>query len=260
MVMPEGQFTQEDMVPKLVDLLGDKDWIIRHAAVVALGMIGDPRAIEPLAMATKDENLYVRMAAILVLGVIGGITGDARTVDALIEVLRSKERFTAMQLLTTPAINYYEAVTEALAMTGSLAARPLIALLRDIDSEIRQRAELALLKIGAEAIEPLIEALRDSDATFRERVVQVLLKIGKEAVKPLVEALKDENASVRIAAAKVLGEKGDSTMVDPLIAALVDENADVRKAVAEAIWKIIVRERQEGVKFPPRSRSGPVSF
>lgn len=55
------------------------------------------------------------------------------------------------------------------------------------------------------------------------------------AVKLLITTLKDEQASVRAAAAKALGETGDSRVIDPLIITLKDEQASVRAAAAMAL-------------------------
>lgn len=50
----------------------DESYRVRENAVVALGRIGDPRAIEPLIATIKDEESSVRLIAVQVLGVITG--------------------------------------------------------------------------------------------------------------------------------------------------------------------------------------------
>jgi len=45
----------------LITALKDKDGDVCEAAARALGRIGDPRTVEPLTKALKDE--YVRLAA-----------------------------------------------------------------------------------------------------------------------------------------------------------------------------------------------------
>jgi HEAT repeat protein len=56
-------------VQGLIKALGyEKDEQIRHAAALALGQIGDPRALEPLIAASHDSDPDVRQAAVEALG------------------------------------------------------------------------------------------------------------------------------------------------------------------------------------------------
>ncbi|HJS43004.1 MAG TPA: M56 family metallopeptidase [Gemmatimonadales bacterium] len=54
-------------------------------------------------------------------------------------------------------------------------------------------------------------------------------------VNALIARLKDENAGVRRAAARSLGQLGDSRAVAPLIAVLADSDADVRSTAIDAL-------------------------
>ena len=72
----------------LIKALGyKKDWEVRWDAARALGEIKDPRAVEPLSAALKDENEYVRKAAAYALGEIK----DPRAVEPLIAALKDEE-------------------------------------------------------------------------------------------------------------------------------------------------------------------------
>jgi hypothetical protein len=90
--------------------------------------------------------------------------------------------------------------------------------------------------LGSPAVKPLIAALKDENSDVRKAAADALVKIGAPAVEPLIAALKDENSDVRQAAAKALGKIGDPRAVEPLIAALKDK--DVRKAAAEALGRL----------------------
>ena len=50
-------------VPTLIDSLEKGLWYVRECAALALGKIGDLRALEPLAQRLEDENVGVRQAA-----------------------------------------------------------------------------------------------------------------------------------------------------------------------------------------------------
>ena len=70
-------------VEPLIRALGDEGSLMRKEAAVALGAIGNPRAVEPLLASLKDENSYVRATSAWALGEIG----DRRAMDALIAAL-----------------------------------------------------------------------------------------------------------------------------------------------------------------------------
>lgn len=50
-------------VPTLIEILEKGLWYVRECAALALGKIGDLRALEPLAHRLEDENVGVRQAA-----------------------------------------------------------------------------------------------------------------------------------------------------------------------------------------------------
>ena len=81
--MPDSSKQQylDEIILKLEDKNPDK----RRSVVMALGRIGDPRAVDALIEVLKeDPDVSVRWNTAVALGSIG----DARAVDALIEVLK----------------------------------------------------------------------------------------------------------------------------------------------------------------------------
>ncbi len=64
----------EGAVDRLINLLDDEDREVRHAAIEALGSIGDKRAIEPLSQ--RDESSWLlRFALIEALAQLGSVDG-----------------------------------------------------------------------------------------------------------------------------------------------------------------------------------------
>ena len=179
-------------------------------AAIALGKIGDKRAVESLIAALRDTNSDVRENAAKALGRIGW------------KPVNQTER--SIYLM---ALQEWDEVVKI----GAPAIAPLIAVLRDEDANVRRNAAKDLGKIGDKrAVEPLIAILEDPDWRIRSDAVLALGKIGdKKAVDPLIDALKDKDSSVRRMAAETLGKIGDERAVEPLIAALRDKNLDVRK-------------------------------
>jgi HEAT repeat protein len=227
-----------DKVDDLIwDLLYGATGETRANAAVSLGRVGDPRAVEPLCEALKDEYVVVRIKAVEALVKIG----DPRAVYPLLKAI--------------PEMNKEgkEMIFGAIASIGEPAVNPLIVALKDEDFGVRMDAGIALGMIGEPAVEPLIGVLRGEDSEGSEDGYQVqepefirwtaaytLGKIGDpRAVDSLIEALKDEDSGVRRTAARSLGEIGDVRAVDALTyIAQNDEDEYFRKAAAEALAAI----------------------
>ena len=160
-----------------------KDEDVRTAAAGALGQIGDPRAVEPLIAALKDEGESVRSSAARALGKIG----DPRAVESLSAALKDKK---------------WHVRKPAAGALDRLAWKP--------DRGAAGAAYWAAkgewgkcVEIGAPAVEPLIAALKDEDV--RMRAVEALGKIGDPAAADtLRRALGDPEARVATAASKAL--------------------------------------------------------
>jgi HEAT repeat protein len=66
-------------VPDLIQSLSDPQDVVRQAAAFSLGKIGSKEAVEPLLKSLADESELVRNAAVKALGIIG----DPRVLPAL---------------------------------------------------------------------------------------------------------------------------------------------------------------------------------
>lgn len=90
-------------VEPLIEVVEDRDgeWGVRTAAARSLGLLGDPRAVKPLIDVLNDMNAHVRHMAVIALGRIG--TPEA--VEALNVAARSDSdgatRFSAVEALRT---------------------------------------------------------------------------------------------------------------------------------------------------------------
>lgn len=84
-------FQEKKDVAGLIKVLKvEKYWFARKKTAEALGTMGDPKAVEPLLAALKDENGDVRWKAVIALGEIG----DKRAIDSLSETLEHEESYT----------------------------------------------------------------------------------------------------------------------------------------------------------------------
>ncbi len=206
-------------VARLTDALNNPHALVRRCSATALGQIGDPRAIEPLIVALDDEE--TGMSAALALG---------------------RFRDTALQPLLATLSDSRSACRRGAAVAlGELgivaAAEPLVQALSDIDADVRSAAAKALGQIGHScAVEPLIRALGDPDSSVAGDAAAALGALGDQrAVDALLEML--ERSSDHAAAAHALGELGDPRCVDALIGILHDADEYVRYEVAGALGR-----------------------
>src|SRR5262249_48125319 len=72
----------------LVKALSDEYYAVRAGAAMALGDIGEKRAVEPLlAILNKDDTDSVRIGIVVSLGVLG----DQRAIEPLEKLLKSEK-------------------------------------------------------------------------------------------------------------------------------------------------------------------------
>ena len=171
-------------VPGLLSVLANqKDVQIRWDAIMALGQIGDPRAVDPIILALRDSRLSIRSAAKSALTKIG-----APAVDSLIALLPSWDAAEvlgdigdrrAVKPLLAVLPNW--AAINALGRLGDPAAvKPLLAILVSPDLLDRAAAARALGRIGdPRALEPIRAMIGDSDQNVREAVEGALELLGR---------------------------------------------------------------------------------
>jgi len=227
---------QEDQnIDKLINALNYRsgyNYSVRDSAAIALGQIGDLRAVQPIINARNRGNISAATTEQALLGI-----KDTRAIQPLINAL---------------GVSYGACeFRKALVNIGSPAVEPLILALSSPSWELRKDAAIALGEIvDARAIEPLCKALRDeycvetinitgftvSGRTIggaskpymrcpvRIAAATALGKIGKPAIIPLSIALKDEDTNVRREAVNGLKLIKDPTVIEVLIYALNVEN------------------------------------
>jgi len=180
--------------------------------------------------------------------------GDAAAADALVEMLRSRDKAVRDAA--------YESLTEA----GAPAVPRLIAALEDNDPNIREYAAGALGNIGDErAVEPLMDMLRtahvrryvaawalgevnaagavdllietmgEPNDALQKESARALIKIGDKSVPALIKALESPVPDRRKYACRALGVIQDHRAEARLIARLKDEDGDVVSAAALAL-------------------------
>lgn len=213
------------VVEALMEALKDPDRAVREDATIALGMIGDPRAVDALIEAMKDGA--VKRHAITSLGMIG----DARALPAVLNALKGKGirqdgRPTPGCIVSEEAFIKEAAATALGHFRDPRVVPDLILLLKDVN--LREKASASLVLIGDTAIEPLVAFLHEfkaaeidaegervlSFATSRLSAAEALRKIVLDTleklgwVPPPEEAEVDSTRTDNLRVDRPLGETG----------------------------------------------------
>jgi HEAT repeat protein len=208
----------------VVDILHDKDPLMRTGAVRILGLMGKPDAIDALVGATKDPDQDVRRSAVAALGSIK----DPATVEPLIDALKD---------------SYWFARSEAANALGQehdgRAVKPLLDAVTDSDDTVESSAETALLFLskGPDAVAPpndLAGRLNDPNpkVVLISAVCLAMLKDSR-AVPVLLKLVASPDLTTRLDAVKGLGEAGDPSVIPTLRQTLKDPDVNMRG------WSII---------------------
>jgi HEAT repeat protein len=194
--------------PEPLDFVqGDESMRLRCAAALALGKLGDNRAIIPMMsiLNNRDENYRLRLAVAESLGKLG----DEFAVSPLIDILADERE---------KSVYLKESVAKALGMLGDIRA-----------------------------IEPLIDILeskrgiRNKFNFLKEQIIEAIGRIGRpnrKATDSLLIALQDEAPSIRLAAVEALGAVGDEDCLEGLKGRVFDESDEVAKAAIYTVYRL----------------------
>ncbi|MCW4000191.1 MAG: HEAT repeat domain-containing protein [Candidatus Bathyarchaeota archaeon] len=275
------KMTENRNVDGLVKALLNKDFLIRIAAVEALGKIKAPQAVKPLIELLSDEDSSVRYAAVRALSEIG----DKSAAYAIFE----KADYSYDKFLTLALMGDTRALCGLELLLEEIFPDPRVVYSK---SPTTRETAAILANIGEPAVDALISFLqKDAPAWYPRNparfvglgnppnsvdmmrfVIEVLgyLK-NQKAVKPLLELDWTHDAHLFDTAAWSLGEIGcrDEHVIQRLQAKLKEEAARPWKdnriisILSEALLKlekkhskltrIILTALRSRLKFPPTS-------
>jgi HEAT repeat protein len=203
-----------DVVDLLAQQLGSDDPETRHAAVVALGRIGDRRSTTRLVEAMqKDDTLVLPVATALAR------IGDAAAYEPLVALIGHPE----------PASRH--AVVAALNSIGHPdMAQRMATLLRHRDINVRESAVRIAGYFGyPQCVEGLLACCRDEDESIRRVALEHLPFVeGHPVIDVLAAALARDTPRARAGAAQALGRVEGAEADRLLIGALADRDPWVR--------------------------------
>jgi HEAT repeat protein/S1-C subfamily serine protease len=233
-----GFITQADL-PKVVNAMKDPKSEVRLNAILAIRHMGEEAdlAVPGLIERLKDESGDVRLEAIKTLGNLGPLAKAA--VPALAEVLQRRDKRHDVRQEAALAIGNIHSDDPAGAALGASA---LEAGLRDPIREVRLSSLQGLEKLGADgktAVPQILKELKEKDREMRGQAVVTLGAIGpdaREAVIPLAQMVV-EDKELRNPAGQSLA-KIKKPAVNVLIRLLTNSNPQVRRVAIEALGEI----------------------
>jgi HEAT repeat protein len=213
-----GALRAKEAVQRLGQLTTFPDGFVQVAAVDALGMIGDPAAVETLTVVAMDPQgePFTSKKATLALGRIG----DPKSEKVILK----------MMFVSRGGVSFFPEAAFAASQIGPTMIPPLLAVLQGRDAELSAWAREQNYPAGA----------------LYAKAASVLGDVGDASVVPaLVQKLSYTDADaglqlfVRVYAAEALGRLRAREAVRPLAEALARErNPDARDRLCDALARI----------------------
>jgi HEAT repeat protein len=197
----------EQLVPEMIDVFETAerdDPRVRRYIALALGHVGDPRAMPVLLEALSDDDPETRIYSIWALGSLG----DKRAIAPLLELAHHDD----------PGIRKM-AVYSLGALRAEEARDTLRAALDDYEMDVAWNAAMALAQLG--------------DAAGKDRILQML---DRELLESVAEMTEEQRV-----AAMMTAMKGAVLLADPTLHTRLedisegDPNLKVRQAAFEAL-------------------------
>jgi HEAT repeat protein len=171
-----GRSRAQNSITQLINTAGrDRDLEVRSAAIVALGMIGDPAAVGSLtgifSARPNEEKEFIRRSAARSIGMIAQIliTGESYVV--------TPENFLPERFKSADG---RDLTAEHPAFTAAIATLSRVLTNRSEADDTRREAAFALGAIGSPSSQKLLEKHRSSpDPYLAEIAAESLLKIDK---------------------------------------------------------------------------------
>jgi len=250
-----GQIRSPDSIDALAAALrSDSANQVRIAAADALGAIGGRRTVALLAPFVNYEDRDLTRAALLALGVVSHpdalepilsalrSNDSSRRIDAVRAIASRRDHDAAEALQWTAAADNVEAVAEAAIeeLAGMATPESIGALLRlTSDRRLREMAIVHISGLGRSHLERIKDGLSSPQLETRRAVVEALGRMKHpEASEALSIALDDDRPEVRLAALIALRRLGSSISERKLWnMAHSDPDPGVREAAQQSLQR-----------------------
>jgi HEAT repeat protein len=203
------------MVDRLIEQLGSEEIETRRAAAIALGRIGDRRAVEPLVARLDEDD---RDLLVVAAGALARL-GDRRAFEPLLALIGDTDL--AVRQAAIGALNSIGHPEMGARMRASL---------EDGDPRVRESAVKITGYFGyASCVEALLDRCRDTDETVRAAALEHIAYLDDARGVPLlIAALANDTPRARAAAAQALAHADGPAVLDSLRRAIGDPDPWVR--------------------------------
>ncbi|HID99598.1 MAG TPA: hypothetical protein EYP59_04825, partial [Thiotrichaceae bacterium] len=254
-----GNLGDSKAIEPLILLLKDENAQMRNSAIQALVNFNDAKVVKALITLLKDENHGVRYNTVNAFEKIGNTNVEQFLISLLKDESKKVRHITETALLQLGSAEAIRPLIlrqikdskldkKFLLYIEKVGTFPLIALLKDEKTDVRNYARKALDHLGDfQAVGPLIiSMLEEKDKNIQYRAAETLIYLGDvRGIRPLMlnaEKLVKENdgkfSIVRKLDIKVLNLLIQNFGFESLKALLKDENTNVRQNVAKALSRL----------------------
>lgn len=229
-----GRIGDTAAVSMLITALADSADGVRAAAAFGLGLLKDPRAVQPLLdlvqRVTPDRQDFGVFESVTAIAKIGGPDG-VRALQLIIDAGQPGQNNQAVS----------RALLEAWRLGGDAPVPSLVRFAQASDVQVRWNAVFSLSRLAdPRGLPVLLTALNDQDATVRAAALRGitarLVDGAHQARTPIVARVRglltDQDPHVRINALRALATFRDSTLA-PAIAPLASDGITGVAVVAE---------------------------
>jgi len=230
-----------DAVAPLMEAFKDR-YLRRRIGTQVWRILTDmgPRTIEPLLQVLGDDNYYVRLTAMTILGRIG----DRRVVGPILQTFLSDPR---LQETAVGTIGRLEERGVLVPPPGDRDALLPAEVLQALSQEDRDGVLAAL----AGAME------NPSGKVRRYALKGVYGLLGDESFEHLLHALGDEDPDVKRLAIRLLGKMRDKRVIEPFVDLLLKDGGSVEEAIWDALKVLTnLHEYEEIRKRVAREKAG----
>ncbi len=245
-----GHSKKPEACSALIEALDDPDDDVLQAVIVALGSVGDERAVEKMLLPRylHHSDPHIRWATLQAIEKIGNFF----VVTEVADLLNDDE-----WIVRNEAQRVLRKQVEFVVRHCSLeSAQRMVGLLNSANEELRAILIDAFVQMCDE-IKPLIH---DFAKTGGKRIQTAMANVlgrkrDKDALPLLIGLLKDHDKYIRKAAVEALGELADGSSVQALIETFGDSSPEVQEAAVAAVARIgkpAVDALHEALRFSSR--------
>ncbi|MBN1587414.1 MAG: HEAT repeat domain-containing protein [Candidatus Omnitrophica bacterium] len=239
--LPEGEIepasvTEPVDFEKYAEQIKDPDPDLRQEAILRLGGLRNPRAVELMESATYDVNEFVRADALSGLRLVQGAESGAR----ILEMSHDPSSEVRLRAVNAMELLQLEEGRDVLAM-----------MLHDRDPRVRVAAIEALnsyKELPPEIMNLMVKLFRQDDSGVRRAAVRAFGQRPETSAKHLKQLrarLKDWNVVVRRAAVESVFRQQDVEAVPQLVRMLRDGDDKIRNNVAAHLGELLRPEHEK---------------